>query len=140
MATRYSERIRQNEEKLFNKTVYELKEMFQYFKNINNVSIINRAKIIRKIYMLILTNIRLFHKFFDERTLKRIFVTLTEKGYELIHTEINNTTVKKIVEKPILDLVNYIYKYNMTISRVSYKLTNKLNEDVRTEIFSFINR
>lgn len=140
MATRYSERIRQNEEKLFNKTVYELKEMFQYFKNINNVSIINRAKIIRKIYVLILTNIRLFHKFFDERTLKRIFVTLTEKGYELIHTEINNSTAKKIVEKPILDLVNYIYKYNMTISRVSYKLTNKLNEDVRTEIFSFINR
>ena len=140
MSTRYSERIRQNEEKLFNKTVYELKEMFQYFKNINNVSIINRAKIIRKIYVLILTNIRLFHKFFDERTLKRIFVTLTEKGYELIHTEINNSTAKKIVEKPILDLVNYIYKYNMTISRVSYKLTNKLNEDVRTEIFSFINR
>lgn len=140
MSTRYSERIRQNEEKLFNKTVYELKDMFQYFKNINNVSIINRAKIIRKIYMLILTNIRLFHKFFDERTLKRIFVTLTEKGYELIHTEINNTTVKKIVEKPILDLINYIYKYNMTISRVSYKLTNKLNEDVITEIFSFINR
>lgn len=140
MSTRYSERIRQNEEKLFNKTVYELKEMFQYFKNINNVSIINRAKIIRKIYMLILTNIRLFHKFFDERTLKRIFVTLTEKGYELIHTEINNSTAKKIVEKPILDLVTYIYKYNMTISRVSYKLTNKLNEDVSIKIFSFINR
>ena len=140
MAMRYSERVRKNEEKFFEKTINELHETFQYF-NINNkfiVSTINKAKLIRKIYILILINIRLFIKFFNESSLKRIFIIITKKGYELIDTEINNRTVKKIIEKPILDLVTYIYKYNETISRVSYKLKNKLNEDVSIKIFSFI--
>ena len=140
MVMRYSERVRKNEEKFFEKTINELHETFQYF-NINNkfiVSTINKAKLIRKIYILILINIRLFHKFFNEISLKRIFIIITKKGYELIDTEINNRTVKKIIEKPILDLVTYIYKYNETISRVSYKLKNKLNEDVSIKIFSFI--
>ena len=140
MVIRYSERVRKNEEKFFEKTINELHETFQYF-NINNkfiVSTINKAKLIRKIYILILINIRLFHKFFNESSLKRIFIIITKKGYELIDTEKNNRTLKKIFEKPILDLVTYIYKYNETISRVSYKLKNKLNEDVSIKIFSFI--
>lgn len=138
MTTRYSERVRHNEEKYFNKKINELKVMFEYFKDYSNVPVIKRSKLIRKIYILILTNIRLFHKFFDEHTLKRVFKTLTNKGYELIHTETNNRTAKKIIEKPILDMVTYIHKYNETISRVSYKLSNELNKDVSIKVMSYI--
>jgi hypothetical protein len=115
-----------------------LKEMFEYFKDYRNVPVIKRSKLIRNIYILILKNIRLFHKFFDQHTLKRVFKTLTNKGYELIHSETNNRTAKKIIEKPILDMVTYIHKYNETISRVSYKLSKQMNKDVGTSIMSYI--
>ena len=138
MTTRYSERVRHNEEKYFNKKINELKVMFEYFKDYSNVPVIKRSKLVRKIYILILTNIRLFHKFFTPRTLKRLFKTLTNKGYELIHTERNNRTTKKTIEKPILDMVTYIHKYNETISRVSYKLSNELNKDVSINVMSYI--
>lgn len=138
MTTRYSDRVRRNEEKYFNKIVNELMEMFEYFKDISNVTVIKRSKLIRNIYILILTNIRLFHKFFTPQTLKRLFKTITTKGYELIHTEIYSRTARKNIEKPILDLVTYIHKYNETISRISYKLSNELNKDVSINVMSYI--
>lgn len=138
MTTRYSERVRHNEEKYFNKKINELKVMFEYFDDISNVTVIKRSKLIRNIYILILTNIRLFHKFFSQHTLKRVFKTLTNKGYELIHTEIYSRTARKNIEKPILDLVTYIHKYNETISRISYKLSNELNKDVSIKVMSYI--
>jgi len=142
MAMRYSERVWQNEEKKFKIIMNELQEMLHVFGySNNNITEINRAKIVRKIYILILTNIRLFHKFFDEANkLKKLFEIITKKGYELLHSERTNKTIERIIEKPILDLVTYIYKYNETISRVSYKLTNKLNKDVSINILSFISR
>jgi hypothetical protein len=140
MVIRYSERVWQNEEKKFKKIMNELQEMLHVFGySNNNITEINRAKLVRKIYILILTNIRLFHKFFDHRNkLNQLFEIITKKGYELLHSERTNKTIEKIIEKPILDLVTYIYKYNETISRVSYKLTNKLNKDVTLNILSFI--
>jgi len=138
MTTRHSERIRDNEKLYFNKIINVLKELFEYFKDDSNVTLIKKSKLIRTIYILILTNIRLFHKFFDQHTLKRVFKTLTNKGYELIHTETNSRTAKKIIEKPILDMVTYIYKYNETISRVSYKLSKQMNKDVGSTIMSYI--
>jgi hypothetical protein len=138
MTTRHSERIRHNEKHYFNIIINALKEMFEYFKDYRNVPVIKRSKLIRNIYILILKNIRLFHKFFDQHTLKRVFKTLTNKGYELIHSETNNRTAKKIIEKPILDMVTYIHKYNETISRVSYKLSKQMNKDVGTSIMSYI--
>jgi len=140
MAIRYSERVWQNEEKKFKKIMNELQEMLHVFGySNNNITEINRAKLVRKIYILILTNIRLFHKFFDEANkLKQLFEIITKKGYELLHSERTNKTIERIIEKPILDLVTYIYKYNETISRLSYKLTNKLNKDVSVNILSFI--
>ena len=137
---RYSERVWQNEEKKFKIIMNELQEMLHVFEySNNNITEINRAKLVRKIYILILTNIRLFHKFFDQRNkLNQLFKIITKKGYELLHSERTNKTIEKIIEKPILDLVTYIYKYNETISRVSYKLTNKLNKDVTLNILSFI--
>jgi hypothetical protein len=140
MAMRYSERVWQNEEKKFKKIINELQDMLHVFGySNNNITEINRAKIVRKIYILILTNIRLFHKFFDHRNkLKQLFEIITKKGYELLHDATSNKTIDRIIEKPILDLVTYIYKYNETISRVSYKLTNKLNKDVSLNILSFI--
>ena len=140
MAMRYSERVWQNEEKKFKIIMNELQEMLHVFEySNNNIREINRAKLVRKIYILILTNIRLFHKFFDQRNkLNQLFKIITKKGYELLHSERTNKTIEKIIEKPILDLVTYIYKYNETISRVSYKLTNKLNKDVTLNILSFI--
>ena len=140
MAMRYSERVWQNEEKKFKKIMNELQDMLHVFGySNNNITEINRAKLVRKIYILILTNIRLFHKFFDEANkLNQLFKIITKKGYELLHSERPNKTIERIIEKPILDLVTYIYKYNETISRVSYKLSNKLNKDVSINILSFI--
>lgn len=140
MAMRYSERVRQNEENKFKKIMIELQDTLHVFGySNNNLTEINRARVVRKIYILILTNIRLFHKFFDERNkLNQLFKIITKKGYELLHSERTNKTIERIIEKPILDLVTYIYKYNETISRVSYKLSNKLNKDVSINILSFI--
>ena len=140
MAMRYSERVRQNEENKFKKIMNELQDMLHVFGySNNNLTEINRARVVRKIYILILTNIRLFHKFFDERNkLNQLFKIITKKGYDLLHSERTNKTIERIIEKPILDLVTYIYKYNETISRVSYKLSNKLNKDVSINILSFI--
>ena len=140
MAMRYSERVWQNEEKKFKKIMIELQDMLHVFGySNNNLTEINRARVVRKIYILIVTNIRLFHKFFDEANkLNQLFKIITKKGYELLHSERTNKTIERIIEKPILDLVTYIYKYNETISRVSYKLSNKLNKDVSINILSFI--
>ena len=140
MAMRYSERVWQNEEKKFKKIINELQDMLHVFGySNNNITEINRAKLVRKIYILIVTNIRLFHKFFDAANkLNQLFKIITKKGYELLHSERTNKTIERIIEKPILDLVTYIYKYNETISRVSYKLSNQLNKDVTINILSFI--
>lgn len=140
MAMRYSERVWQNEEKKFKKIMNELQDMLHVFGySNNNLTEINRARVVRKIYILILTNIRLFHKFFDEANkLNQLFKIITKKGYDLLQSERPNKTIERIIEKPILDLVTYIYKYNETISRVSYKLSNKLNKDVSINILSFI--
>lgn len=140
METRYSERVKEMELKKFNEVVNKVKELCGIFSNPQNyigIKKIHRVKHIRTIYILILENIKLFHKYFPAEKLNIMFKTLTARGYHLIHCE-NSKTIQKMIEKPILDLVTYIHNYNETVSRVSYKLSNQMNKDVSLTILSYV--
>jgi len=141
MTTRYSQRIRENEELKFKTIVKELNDdtrVFRYSNYYSGITQKHRAEKIRKIYLSTLKNIKLFHKYFPQHYLKSIFEILTTKGYEILHYDTNNKNIEKIVEKPILDMVAYIHKYNETISRVSYKLSEQMNKDVGLIIMSYM--
>jgi hypothetical protein len=141
MTTRHSERLREMAKKKFKVIIKKLIFMLDIFENPDNYSGLTktyRAKRVRCIYILVLENIRLFHKYFPGKHLKAIFKILTTKGYEIIHCDTYSKNIEKIVEKPILDMVTYIYKYNETISRVSYKLSEQMNKDVGLKIISYM--
>jgi hypothetical protein len=140
MATRYSARLREKEVKKFKEIINQLKDLCDIFSNPQNYTKLtkkDRAKHIRSIYILMLKNIRLFHKHFPAEKLDIMFKTLTLRGYHLIHCG-NSKTIQKMIEKPILDLVTYIHNYKQTMSRLSYKLNTKMNEDIHYTIISFI--
>ena len=141
MTTRHSKRIRDNEKIRHKNLIIELNRYFDIFNTSSNFSRITqkqKAQQLRKIYTLILKNIKLFHKFSTNIRLKRLFRILDKKGYEILHHFTANKYIEKIVEKPILDMVTYIYKYNETISRVSYKLSEQMNKDVSLKIISYM--
>jgi len=147
MATRYSERIRKNEEKKYVEVLRELRNIMEIFKTYNYVHLTTTeiAKEIKKVYAILLKNIVLFHKFCSEKQLKQLFDVLINKGYEILHSKQNNKSIEKIIGKPIFKMVNYIHKYyekmhqyNIYVSRVSDKLTNKLNNDVSKYIFEYL--
>ena len=140
MTKRYSQRIRDIEELKFKTIIKELNDdakVFRYSNYYFGITQKYRAEKIRKIYLSILKNIKLFHKYFPQQYLKTIFEILTTKGYEILHYDTNNKNIEKIVEKPILDMVTYIHKYNGTISNVSYKLSKQMNKDVGLTIMSY---
>jgi len=146
--TRYSERIREKEETKYKAVLDEIREITKLFKHYDTrsqLSEIERATKISNVYSLILQNIRLFHKFCNEETIKILFTQITKKGNEILLDNSNNKKVEKIIKKPILNLIKYIYKYNESIykynealSRVTYKLSTQLNYDVSFNILSFI--
>lgn len=141
MTTRQSERLREMEERNFKSIIKELLIMLDIFKkpyNYSTKSKTYKAKRVRNIYISILKNIRLFHKYFPVEKLNNTFKILTTKGYKIIHDDTNSNNFRRIIEKPILDMVTYIYKYNQTISRVVYKLSNELNKDIGLTIDSYI--